>query len=574
MNRNFIILTLFAVAISSSVSGQDDKVKFGAVGRALQQNSQLDATDTINAHRNNSGHVLVDLGLNLNPDKKTEIQAIMRLRSDLSGFYGAGNTMFLRWLYIKGIIGKGVAYQVGDIHLKMSPYTLFNSYAEGSMNEARIFSDLRRDYSYYENLNKGNYWWQQGAHTNFTIAFNNPALEKVRFDAFILRNRATNSIFGGPTALHAGGRMEISQSKYLNLTANYINLFEVGATTGSDSSARNPVASVELSSNLIDGSSFGLGLFAEGGISQLNFEKYPTKPKSPQGNFVDGGVSANLKSIGLKIKASYRYVSPDFYSAGAQSKRVNFTSTPALFKTYGDNPFAPNTRGITIFDLVRDPNIYNSRISYELQAYDPRLANAMPYGKATPNRKGIVMEALYKDSLEKVNLDLTGAMLSEVSPVNSGNVRKYLFARAGLELNVHSFIGFKKKIILNGGFQFENTTRTGTPFESVDLKSMMIDAGAEIEILKKLDLLFGMKMLNSEGNEYLSGRDRFNVLDPAPTAFSTKGTQDMMAFGLKYRFSTNSYLTLQDHIFNYKDKNDSSTNYSINQVVMMFFLNY
>ncbi|MFL5728844.1 MAG: hypothetical protein ACJ75J_05080 [Cytophagaceae bacterium] len=574
MNRNLLILTLFAVAFASSAYAQDDKVKFSAVGRALEQNSKLDATDTINAHRNNTGHALVDLGININPDKKTEILAVMRLRSDLSGFFGAGNSAFLRWLSIKGIIGNGIAYQVGDIHLKLSPYTLFNNYAEGSVNEAAIFSNLRRDYSYYENFNKGNYWWQQGAHTNFTLAFKSPVMEKIRFDAFVLRNRAANSIFGGPSALHAGGRVEISQSRFLNLTGNYINLFEVGATTSSDSSARNPVASLELNSRLIDGSGFGLNLFGEGGFSQLNFNKYPSNPNSPQGYFFDAGLGANLKSTGLSFKASYRYVSPDFYSSGAQSKRVNFATTPALFRTYGDNPFAPNTRGITIFDLVRDPTIYNSHISYQLQAYDPRLANTMPYGKATPNRKGITVEANYKDSLERVNVDVTGAMLSEVNPVNSTNLRKFTFVRAAADLNIHSMIGFKKRIIVNGGIQYEHTSRAGTSFESVDLTSMLVDAGLEIEVLKKLDILYGMKMLNSKGNEYISIRNSFNALTGAPAAFNTDGTQNMMAFGLKYRFSPNSYLTLQDHIFNYKDKKNDVLNYNINQVVMMFFLNY
>jgi hypothetical protein len=572
MNRNLIILTLFAVTFVSSVYAQDDKVKFSAIGRAIEQNSKLDAIDTINAHRNNSGHALIDLGININPDKKTEILAVMRLRSELGGFFGAGNTAFLRWLSIKGIIGKGIMYQVGDIHLKLSPYTLFNNFAEGSVNEATIFHNLRRDYSYYENFNKGNYWWQQGAHTNFSFDFKSPVMQKIRVDAFVLRNRAANSVFGGPSALHAGGRLELNQSKYLNLTGNYINLFEVGATTSSDSSARNPVGSVELNSQLMDGSSFGLGLFGEAGFSQLNFNKYPSKPANAKGTFIEGGLGATLKSIGLSVKGSYRYVSPDFYSSGAQSKRVNFASTPSIFRAYGDNPLTLNTRSISIFDLVRDPTIYNSHISYQLQAYDPRLANVMPYGKATPNRKGLMLETSFKDSLQKVNLDVTAALLSEVSSINVPEARKFTYVRASLDLNIHNWIGFKKKIVLNGGMQYEQTKRGGD--FAVDLKSMLLDAGAEIEILKKLDVLYGMKMLNSKGNEYLQIRNGFNQLIFNPNSLVINGTQNMMAFGLKYRFSPNSYLTVQDHIFKYSDNTNSGVNYSINQVVMMFFLNY
>lgn len=176
MNKKIIGILFFVFWCVGLLHAQDiDKVKFGAYARALQQNSTMVNADTLHPNNTGKGHLLIDLGININPDKRTEIQAIVRFRGDMNGMYGAGATATLRQMYVKGIIGRFLSYQVGDLYMQLSPYTFFNNNAEGSANEARIFSDFRRDYTNYENFsNRGNYWWQQGAHTNFGLALSNP----------------------------------------------------------------------------------------------------------------------------------------------------------------------------------------------------------------------------------------------------------------------------------------------------------------------------------------------------------------------------------------------------------------
>jgi hypothetical protein len=311
-------------------------------------------------------------------------------------------------------------------------------------------------------------------------------------------------------------------------------------------------------------------VFGEGGFSALSFNGDTVKGKKDV--FFEAGAGLDLKNTGLSFKGSYLYTGPEFFSAGAQSKRVNFAGNPSLFPLYGNDPFNPYYRNVIIFDLVRDPSFYNPVISHQLMAYDPTLANAQPYGKATPNRSGVILNTVYKDSLEKIVVDLSGMMLSDVSGVGSKELRKFLVLKGAVDFNIHKFIGFQKTIKVTGGYKFERTTRGGDPLEKIDLTSNLIDAGLEVEVLKRFDLLGGAKFLMADGNEFLQVANKYNDISFSPVAINSN--QTLIALGLKYRFSTTTYITLQNHMFKFDDKNDALADYSINHFLILFNMNF
>ena len=576
MSKKFILLFFVLVSGHAALAQDSDKVKFGAYGRALQQNTTLgEENDTLHADNISKGHVLVDLGININPDKRTEVQAIIRMRSDIGGFYTAGSALQLRQLYIKGLIGKYFSYQVGDLYLQMSPYTFFNNNPEGGINEGRIFSDLRRDYTNYENLsNKGNYWWQQGATTNFSLAFKESVIDSVRVDGFFVRNRPQDVISSAPAALfHAGGRVTLTSTEKMKLIGNYVNLFEIGKTAGIDSAISNPVTSVQLDYTLWNSESTALRIVGEGGYSQMIFKGYETRA-SKDGSFGEGAVKLNLKPANLLISAGYSYVDPQFYSSAAQSKRVNFANIPSTFANVGNDAFSP-ARTANIFDLVRDTAVYNQRIVSQLMAYDPTLNNSQAYGKATPNRQGVNVDLQYKDSAQKVMANVNAAYLTEIVGEGTSEKRNFLVLKAGADFHIHKFINWKKKLIVTTGVRYETTKRGGDPIQSVDLTSTLIDLGLEVEVVNRLDVLVGTKFLTATGNEFIAIRNKYNDV-----SFSNANTSDisvnqsLLAAGLKYRFSANTYLTVQDHIFAYTDGSNSQRNYSFNQFMIMFNMNF
>ncbi|MDB5272027.1 MAG: hypothetical protein JWO58_394 [Chitinophagaceae bacterium] len=578
MGNRFILL-FFVLVIGRAAFAQDsDKVKFGAYGRALQQNTRLGNNDTLNADNVSRGHVLVDLGININPDKRTEVQAIIRMRSDIGSFYaGPGSTLLLRQLYIKGLIGKYVSYQVGDLYLQMSPYTFFNNNAEGTINEGRIFSDFRRDYTNYENLsNRGNSWWQQGAATNFSLAFKESKIDSMRVDAFFVRNRPENYIATSPAALfHAGGRVTLTSTEKMKLIGNYVNLFEVGKTANIDSVISNPVMSLQLDYTLWNNSQTMFRFVGEGGYSQMIFKGYENRA-TKDGSFIDAAVKLHVKPANLLFGAGYSYVDPQFFSSAAQTKRVNFANTPSAFPIYGNDPLNPVHRTATIFDLVKDTAVYNQAIRSQLMSYDPTLNNSQAYGKATPNRQGVNVDIQYKDSAQKIMANVNAAYLTEISGEGSAQKRNFLVLKGGADFHIHKFIGWKKKLIVTTGARFEQTKRGGDSLEKVDLKSLLIDLGLEIEILNKLDVIAGWKILNAKGNEFIAIRNKYNDIinfNNANTA-NININQSMLAFGLKYRFSSNTYITVQDHIFTYTDSHNSLRNFSMNQFLIMFNMNF
>ncbi|HSZ72225.1 MAG TPA: hypothetical protein VK750_06075 [Cytophagaceae bacterium] len=576
MSKKFILL-FFVLVSSRVVFAQDgDKVKFGAYGRALQQNTHLGNNDTLHSDNVSKGHVLVDLGIHINPDKRTEVQAILRMKSDIGGFYTGGSALQLRQLYIKGLIGKYLSYQVGDLYLQMSPYTFYNNNAEGSINEGRIFSDFRRDYTNYENLsNRGNSWWQQGAATNFSVAFKESLIDSMRVDGFFLRNRAENFTANAPARFHAGGRVTLTSTEKMKLIGNYVNLFEIGKTTAVDSAISNPVMSTQLDYTLWNNEQTTFRFVGEGGYSQMIFKGYENRA-TKDGSFGEASVKLHLKPANLLISAGYSYVDPQFFSSAAQTKRINFANTPSTFPIYGNDPLNAIIRTPTIFDLVKDTAVYNAGIRSQLMAYDPTLNNSQAYGKATPNRQGVNVDVQYKDSAQKVMVNVNTAYLTEVVGEGSAQKRNFLVLKAGMDLNLHKIIGWKKRAIITTGIRYENTKRGGDSLEKVALTSTLIDLGLELEVLNKLDILVSTKFLAAKGNEFIAVRNKFNDITNFTNAntSSISVNQSLIAFGLKYRFSANTYITVQDHIFTYTDGHNSLRDFSMNQFLLMFNMNF
>ena len=454
---------------------------------------------------------------------------------------------------------------------------MHNYGSELSVSEASVFRDLRNDYVYYENRNKGNSWWQQGVHTNFAIGTKTKFLEKIKFDGFFVRNRTADYLTLTPTTFHAGGRIMLVQSTRFNLGANYLNLYDAGATHPSKTSTRNPVHSYETEVIIMDGDKLGLNFNGEIGFSELNFKKDTLAPTNLKGNFFDAGVTTKIKPANLRVKLSYSYVSPRFYSSAAQTKRVNYATTPSLFPVYGNDPFNPINRNINAFDIVRDPTIYNVGITPLLMAYNPAYGNVQPYGKATPNRTGITLDLNYKDSLERVNIDASGSYLMEVQGTDLANSpRNFMIASIAADLNIHKFLNFKKKILLHGGMRMENTNRSGDSLTNVNLATQIYDAGFEIEALKKLDLLIGVKTVNTKGSENYALRNQYNeIVGYNSTFFRDMNFQQMMlGYGVKYRFSTATYITVQYHDFDLKVNNFPSASFKMNQFYVLFNMNF
>jgi xylose isomerase len=122
------LIVLFVI-LSNYMFGQQKKFQINGAARGYFFSNELnidESLDTITTRKANYGHTLLDMGVNLFPNNNTEVLAMFRIRNELGGFWGGGVSFDVRQLSLKGVAADVVRYELGDVDLKMTPYTLFN----------------------------------------------------------------------------------------------------------------------------------------------------------------------------------------------------------------------------------------------------------------------------------------------------------------------------------------------------------------------------------------------------------------------------------------------------------------
>jgi hypothetical protein len=577
MSIKHFIIAIFLVSISQVLSAQTS-VYFTGLGRAIVTNDRLKgpvlastpehAQDTTSPRKATGGYTLFDLGVNLQSGETLRGNAILRVRNEFGGFYGQGASLLFRQIRIEGVAAKRVKFQLGDIDLGLSPYTLYNPDEIYHTFEADIFK-IRRNIVHYENFNYDNKWRVQGGDFNTHLIFTK-GIEKIKFRVFGARTRKSNQFTNQPDRVFYGGRVEVLQSKFLSIGGNYIRTTDVLGTV--------PDTIVNFNDQVMTGD-FKITLesdkvifmaYGEAGRSNYSyFKKINDTTVKYNDYFYDLGLSAALKPVGLKFIASYRNVGANFFSPTAQTRRIFDYGTPTVFGTLQNvnDPITGHTRIPTLFDRYSQEGLYNQSISTTLMPFLPQYNNVTPYGSSTPNRKGFTFGIEKTDTSNIFRSEVKVDLLTEVVGVNSSDRRKFFAARGGFMFNVGKVLSFNRNLGINLGARYEHTTRANS---SIDLSSFLFDAGLNFEVVKSLDLLFGYKLLRANGKEFLIQRDGFNSITNFPVIYDINQLQGVWATGLKYNFNNTTFFTAQAHIVNFDNNANNSINYNINQ----FFFNF
>lgn len=569
-----------ALPTTTEKEKDDKKVRFNGLGRSILSQNTITGnvldSDTNTVRQITDGEFLLDVAINATPNNKTEVQSILRLRNEFGGFFGAGVTVEVRELWAKGIIADRFRYRVGDMDVAMTPYTFFNPNEEGTVNEAAAFIPFKDVINYEQFYSPNNTRRVQGAQLDFGLNFTR-ILDEMEFKSFIARIRGTD-FFTVPTRFTSGGQLNFSTKKLsdslgtmgrfgLNLAHTFDDLQSGNATSG----IRNTVFSFNFDVTLFNKKKMSLSLIGETGQSTLSSKRDSLTLSQEDDTFLDIGLKLSLKPQKLSIIASFIDVGPDFFSMGAQSKRVDFNAQ----KTYYDRIGVDDVlRTPSIFDLSRDRAMYTFRLSDQLMAYDPRFSNAMPYGTATPNRRGINTTIGYGDADDIFEAELKAAFLSEIRGQGTFELKSFTLLRASANFNVHKLIHWENKLRLTAGFQYEQTNRGGVDVEIIDLNSNLIEAGLEIELFTDFELLFGSKILTAKGNEYIPLYENFNNIQDFPAPYIVDDTETMIAGGLRYNFKKGIYLTIQYQSFTSQRGQNNPNNYGFNQFFAIYNMNF
>jgi hypothetical protein len=169
-----IYTLIFFSLFNCFLFGQDGKkVQFVGGARSLLSASDISTNeiDTVTVGKTTGGYALIDLGVKINPNPKTEILGMFRINNAFGGVWGSDVSFGVRQLHVKGIAGKGIRYQIGNIDYKLTPYTCFNSNPDLILPSFGTTA-IKEQIINYESFYKANTWRQQGAAVDFILNFN------------------------------------------------------------------------------------------------------------------------------------------------------------------------------------------------------------------------------------------------------------------------------------------------------------------------------------------------------------------------------------------------------------------
>ncbi|MBO4778166.1 MAG: hypothetical protein J5588_06690, partial [Bacteroidales bacterium] len=342
MKKIFLCIGLAISGLLVQAQTANPKIQFNGVARGDMSHNWLSSDDTTNVDQSLGGAALIDLHLDIRPSDAVRISSTLRVKNAIGGFWGQGATLELREISIKGVAAKRIKYRFGDIDSRMTPYTLWNYDGECANNEADVFRFIR-EIRHQENFNYGSYWRNQGGDLSWRLGFDK-GVGSIDFTTFAMRNRSLDD-GKTPDRLQAGGTMKFHTISSSQIGFNYINLFDLPKTVSKTYYEKytNGVGTTDFS--------FFIGrihAFGELGFSTINYvDTADTKTVNTKGNFFEVGleygfVGAHPYLYGLpqlSARVSFRRVNQNFFSAGAQSKRINYTSDVNVLPVVGTNSY-------------------------------------------------------------------------------------------------------------------------------------------------------------------------------------------------------------------------------------------
>jgi hypothetical protein len=562
-----VIVTIIIILNSVFLYGQNDrKINFIGGARSLLNANTITVSDslpdTVSVKKNNGGYAIMDMGLLIKPNKNTEIMGMFRIRNEFGGFWGSGVSFDVRQLWLKGVVGNALRYQLGDINLKQTPFTLYNHHADQIDSLPEIFDLQRNIVSYDRFYTKNNSWRMQGANVDFGLNFSK-IIQEINFSGLITRLNATN-FSNIPDRLMAGGSVNLVQSKSFEIGYNVNSVFDVKGTILDSNIFKNTVSTFdwkikkEISGNLIS-------IGGEAGTSKHYFSADTLAPNLSD-YFVNAFAKYYITKWRLTFTAGYLNVGPDFRSIGAQSKDVNYNGLPTFFNRYTN---AQDIRPITLFDVIGNENIYNRTVTQNMMPISTVFNNVLPFGIATNNRIGGYARVQFKTKNE-IALNAEYFNLNEIRGQGSFALKKFEVYKAYVLVPINKLIKHTKHISIQFGTTIQNTKRNSSEsIENIKLESMQINGGFRWEIFKNFDLLGGYISQNTKGNEFSADRNTYNQI----TYFNIANynlNQQIIAGGIRYNFGVNTHLTLLYQSNKYQDKLGNNASFEIKQFGIIY----
>ena len=580
MKRGILLLVVFFAVFFSAINlhaQNNENIWFDGLSRSYFARDAIvksASDDTLSARNISNGYNLLDLNTHVNPIKDIEIFAQLRIRNSFGSFFGSGTEINVRQLRAKGVINNKIRFSVGDLFLKQNKFTLYNYDEELSGFENDMLKPYR-DIIHYENFYTENRWRLQGIQTDFSFEFDR-FIRNLGFDFFITRPRGSSQINETTymsDLLLSGGSMVSDINKRLTISTNYINLFEVASSGTKNISVRNPVYDMSLLHHFTN-DKYRIEQQLQSGFS----ERYWLHSELENG--ISDSISNDTKGMyfqfdnkyikkdsTLSLTLGYRYVDPNFRSAGAQTRRLDYAAgnSNSIYPIYTNMSLI---RPPSVFDLVTDEQLYNQDLSSTLMVFNPIYSNILPYGDATPNRTGIYLKAKINDRNKALLSKINAGFFKEVIGQGASEKRNFGLIKGAFKINFHKWMKWEKELSLASSSESELTRRSGEDISSVNLFSHQMNVSVNAELIKKFFIQASYKHFSADGNEFLTQRDNYgNITYFTSTQIDQK--DHMLSCGMLYKFRKNVYANINYNLWGSKFTDQPYSDYKYNRLIFI-----
>jgi hypothetical protein len=492
--KNFLLLLSLFSAVQSFGQSPPPKFSLNGGARAVYFADRLQlAGDTVTLPRENSGHVLADLGVNIRPNAATEVQAMVRIRNDYGGFWGSGVSFDIRQLTVKGLIQNRFKYTVGDMDYALTPYTMFRAAPVLELfNGVQAMQTIQQNMPGYDVfMNNNGTWRTQGAALDFGLLFKKGP-QKMSNSLFAMRLRPG---FGGAATEQwaFGGRTELIWGDFpLRVGGTLVSVNDLGGTSASTDLYRNTVLAT-------DGS---LG----NGFLRLNWELGNSRSQfADTGNTVK---SDYFYTVGLKIgkqwQVRYAEVGPDYFNPAAQTTAYNPAGIPRSFRAVGNERAL---RTASLYDFAREAGLYRAAWSTTLGDDQSNYLLLDPFGEATPNRRGVTIGWQPGALVKGFSLSTRLQWFSEIR--GSGTTSLTQFTRAEVTAG-YALRKFDAKLM----YRYQNAFRPSDNAEVPALNVQMPWLSANLGYQLNKDLRFdaGLIQVQNRGTGFNAERNAQNEI--------------------------------------------------------------
>jgi hypothetical protein len=538
------------------------QLEISGLSRFVYQKQELSGNilknDSLSDRLTSGGYMLVDLRTDLTPFKWLKFNMDTRIKNRIGGFGGVGLEVLIRQIRLEALAGKYVKFTAGDIDVMGSPYGIYNQSEVYGQAESSIFVQ-RRKITEYENFNLNNHWRIRGVQVSSRVVGVTRDKEWTA-NGFLATNRDRN-IWKSNLPFHLG-----LSSSFKNFQKSPFEI-SVEAFQFSENT-QNQKSKVNLLGGkgnwwFISGGNWRLAINGMAGQSQ-GIRKAESTFETRDYYWNTGILIEKhhrkgwYHSLGINFKSTGAF----FESPGSQSLRITGNARPDIFLQIDNNA---QSRTANMLDRMGTETIQNQAISLFRRAYLPQYEWVMPYGEASPNRKGYQLGwALNKNSGYNL-LRIDFKRLNEI--LGEGVLGKRIFNELKVGTNFNPLNLQNHILEFRASYRFQTSSRNGDLPTQLEVHQMDIGLNLNSES-DGFDLLLGMKQIWANGNEVLA---RFNALNSISDyePFSMNQTENLIGTGFRFHYQDQSFFLISGY-FSRIHKKDSTTDFKINQLFTTF----